>query len=116
MPENLRRRPAGARGWLIPAALLALAPKCALCILAYAGLGTALGLGGPEICGDAGTDSSWATVLPVLSVAMVAALILAGRSRRLKRDSGHFAGNTSSSSTSKIRPENGGMLPTCMFP
>ena len=44
------------RGWLIPAALLALTPKCALCLLAYAGLGTLLGLGGPELCG--GTDSA----------------------------------------------------------
>lgn len=39
------------RGWLVPAALLAVAPKCILCGLAYAGLGTALGLGGPEVCG-----------------------------------------------------------------
>ncbi|HEY0864628.1 MAG TPA: hypothetical protein VGD97_11030 [Lacunisphaera sp.] len=39
------------RGWLLPAALLAVAPKCLLCVLAYAGLGAALGLGGPELCG-----------------------------------------------------------------
>jgi hypothetical protein len=39
------------RGWLLPAALFAVAPKCLLCLLAYAGLGAALGLGGPEICG-----------------------------------------------------------------
>ncbi len=39
------------RRWLVPAALLALVPKCVLCVLAYTGLGVALGLGGPELCG-----------------------------------------------------------------
>jgi hypothetical protein len=43
-PERLRR-------WLVPAALLAVMPKCALCMAGYFGLATALGLGGPEICG-----------------------------------------------------------------
>lgn len=36
--------------WLLPAALLALAPKCLLCVVGWAGLGAALGLG-PELCG-----------------------------------------------------------------
>ncbi|HEY4248895.1 MAG TPA: hypothetical protein VGM64_18875 [Lacunisphaera sp.] len=44
------------RGWLIPAALLALTPKCALCLLAYAGLGALFGVGGSELCG--GADSA----------------------------------------------------------
>lgn len=50
--------------WFLPTALLALAPKCLLCVLAYAGLGTAIGLGGPEICG-ASTNSpgAWASSL-----------------------------------------------------
>lgn len=43
--------------WLWPAAVLAIAPKCLLCVLAYAGLATALGLGGPEICGSGGASS-----------------------------------------------------------
>ncbi|HEX2853406.1 MAG TPA: hypothetical protein VHO24_09220 [Opitutaceae bacterium] len=56
--------------WLWPAALLALAPKCVLCVLAYAGLGTALGLGGPEICGaPADAPGAWATSLAWLGVA-----------------------------------------------
>jgi len=50
--------------WLWPAAMLALTPKCLLCVLAYAGLGAALGLGGPEICGaPAGSPGSWVSLL-----------------------------------------------------
>ncbi len=48
-PELLRRRVP----WLAPVALLALAPKCLLCVLAYLGLATALVRGGPELCGAA---------------------------------------------------------------
>jgi hypothetical protein len=50
--------------WLGPAALLALTPKCLLCVLAYAGLGAAIGLRGPEICGaPSGAPGSWALAL-----------------------------------------------------
>ena len=52
------RRPAR---WLPGVALLALTPKCLLCAAAYLGLGAALGLGGPEICGA--PASIWATLL-----------------------------------------------------
>ena len=52
--ERIRRL----RRWLIPATLLALVPKCVLCVLAYTGLGVALGLGGPELCGGQ-TKTSW---------------------------------------------------------
>ncbi len=56
--------------WLWPAALLALAPKCFLCALAYAGLGAALRLGGPEICGaSADAPIPWIMVLTWLGVA-----------------------------------------------
>ena len=56
--------------WLWPTALLALAPKCVLCVLAYAGLGASIGLGGPEICGaTAGSPASWAAALAWLGVA-----------------------------------------------
>jgi len=66
-----------ARGWLIPAALLALTPKCLLCVLAYAGLGAALGLGGPEICGaTSGTTGHWIVWLPVLAGTTATALKL----------------------------------------
>jgi hypothetical protein len=58
-------------GWLLPAALLTLTPKCLLCIAAYAGLGAGLGLGGPEICGaSAGSPGSWASSLAWLGAAL----------------------------------------------
>ena len=50
--------------WLGPAALLALTPKCLLCVLAYAGLSAALGLTGPELCGaSAESPASWVASL-----------------------------------------------------
>lgn len=60
--SNLRR----ARGWLLPAALLALTPKCVLCLLAYAGLGAALGFGGPEFCGATGNAPQHVTTTELL--------------------------------------------------
>jgi len=44
--------------WLLPAALLALMPKCFLCLAAYAGIGAVLGFGGPEICGATSSPMS----------------------------------------------------------
>ncbi len=50
--------------WLVPAALLALAPKCVLCVAAYAGFGAVLGLGSPEFCGvDPGSEAAWVSSL-----------------------------------------------------
>jgi hypothetical protein len=55
--------------WLLPAALLALAPKCVLCVLAYVGLGTALGLSGPELCSAvSNSPASWTTVFAWLGL------------------------------------------------
>jgi len=47
---RFRLRP---RRWLLPAVLLALTPKCLLCLAGYLGLGIALGLpvGNRELCG-----------------------------------------------------------------
>ena len=68
-PVDRLRRP---RGWLIPAAFLALTPKCVLCLLAYAGVGAALGLGGPEICGAvAGPTGHWLWLLHALGVRLI---------------------------------------------
>ena len=61
----------GRRRWVATAALLALAPKCVLCVLAYAGIGAALGLGGPEMCGTpAGATGSWVTSLALPGIAL----------------------------------------------
>jgi len=70
MPSRRAEFPRRAIRWLLPAALLALTPKCLLCVLAYFSLGAALGLGGPEICGaSAGSPASWASSLAWLGVA-----------------------------------------------
>jgi len=53
-PSNYFRRSVR---WLLPAALLAFTPKCLVCLLAYAGIGASLGIGGPEICGAASSST-----------------------------------------------------------
>jgi hypothetical protein len=65
-PEFSRR----AVRWLLPAALLALTPKCIFCVLAYTGISVALRLGGPEICGaSGGLPVSWSSTLAWFGVA-----------------------------------------------
>jgi hypothetical protein len=60
-------------------ALAALAPKCAVCMLAYAGIGAVLGLGSPLVCGSAaGSPSSWELSLMAFAVALGIAGLLAG--------------------------------------
>ena len=87
-PESFPRRFAATRrrpfGWLATGALLAFAPKCLLCLLAYMGLGAALGLGGPEICGAPNDPTvHWPTWLSTLSlVALVIAFFAHGQRRR----------------------------------
>jgi hypothetical protein len=63
--------------WLWPLAVLALVPKCLLCLAGYAGLGIALGLGGPEICGVEGAlPSAWP--LPLLQIGIAGVPVAAG--------------------------------------
>jgi hypothetical protein len=52
---------------LVPVALVALAPKCALCVLAYAGIGAALGFSGRELCGS--QPGFLSLVVPLLALA-----------------------------------------------
>lgn len=74
---KIRRRPFRSLG---PVALLALTPKCAVCVLAYAGIGAALGLSGPEICGGAiGAPTPWASPFVISGVALGIAGLLALR-------------------------------------
>ena len=64
MPSQRTEFSRRAVGWLGPVALLALTPKCLLCVLAYAGLGASLGLTGPEMCGaSAESPASWVASL-----------------------------------------------------
>lgn len=75
-PPKLERR----RRWLAPAALLAVGPKCVLCALAYAGLGSAFGLGGPELCGPPAASAHWPW-LPVAAGTVMLSLHLILRPR-----------------------------------
>lgn len=75
--ESLLRR----TRWLGPTALLALAPKCVLCLAAYAGLGSALGVGGRELCGG---DSRRAFTGGLIAIALVAMLGLAALVRAVR--------------------------------
>ncbi len=52
LPSRADRHPfRGPWRGLATLALLAVAPKCALCLVSWLGLAAALGLAGPEICG-----------------------------------------------------------------
>lgn len=51
MPAPRAKFPRRAAQWLATTALIAIAPKCALCVVGYAGLGAVIGFSGPEICG-----------------------------------------------------------------
>ena len=76
-------RPNPARRWLAPALLLTLAPKCILCLLAYAGLSAALGLGGPEICGAPDDPTApWMTWLSALGLVAGAVIFFAHSPKR----------------------------------
>jgi hypothetical protein len=81
-PSGQSNRATRAVRWLLPAALLALTPKCLLCLAAYAGFGTALGLGGPEMCGaSAGSAASWGSSLAGLGGALGGIAFLARKTR-----------------------------------
>ena len=102
--------------WLLPTALLALVPKCVLCVLAYAGIG-ALGWGGPELCGASpASDVDWARSVPLIAAVAGGAGWLMHRRRRARPGGQDFGGFTAMSSTSKIRPEPAGMSPTPLLP
>jgi hypothetical protein len=75
---EIRQHPVRALG---PAALFALVPKCAVCLLAYAGLGAALGLRGPEICGaTSGSSGPWVISLAGFGLALGIGGLLARKS------------------------------------
>lgn len=49
-----------ANAWWYGGIIAALTPKCALCLMAYAGVGASLGFNGPEWCGTAEDSSGFA--------------------------------------------------------
>ena len=76
----LRRLPRS----LLPTALLALVPKCALCVLAYLGIGV-LGLGGPELCGATANPDWHSKVWLFVGVVTASGVAILRRSRRQAR-------------------------------
>lgn len=72
---------AGGARWLGPMSLLMLVPKCVVCVIAYAGLGGAIGGGGLELCGGdpdatgAGLMSSVANLLAGLGLLTVIGML-----------------------------------------
>ncbi len=81
LPARIFRHPFRLLG---SAALLALVPKCGVCLLAYAGLGAALGLRVPEICGaTTGFPVSKVLLLSVAGLGLVFASLSAILGRRV---------------------------------
>ncbi len=78
---------------LVPAALVALAPKCVVCGLAYAGIGAALGFGAPKICGSTASSwGAWGSSPALFGIALgIAGLLAFVRGRRYGADSGTCA-------------------------
>lgn len=78
--------------WLPVAVVLAAAPKCLLCLAAYAGVGALLGLklAGPEICGATASPLSG----PIIWISVVAsiggAMLAVHASHRRRRTSPHY--------------------------
>ena len=71
---------------LIVVPFFALTPKCLLCIAAYAGIGTALGTGGSELCGAGDNHAgSWIAALPWFAIAGVVAGLAVHRAQSARR-------------------------------
>jgi MYXO-CTERM domain-containing protein len=72
----------GRRRWLIAGALVALAPKCVLCVAAYAGAAFALGRALPDLCGASSEPPSHlAWLFPAAGAVLIGVGLLASRRR-----------------------------------
>jgi hypothetical protein len=96
MPSPRAESCRSAARWFLPTAALALAPKCLLCVAAYAGLGALLGIGGPEICGAPGSPPlAWGVRLATVAAGVSISAVLAVRqSRRLMQAKAPSPGGT----------------------
>jgi hypothetical protein len=67
--------------------LVAVVPKCFVCLLAYAGLGAAFGLKlrTVEICGDSDRPMTWVVVGLALALAATVSLVWPRRLGRRRR-------------------------------
>jgi hypothetical protein len=86
MPPQPARFPGHLRRGVTAVLLLVAAPKCVVCVVGWLGLGTALGLGGPEMCGASDApDRRAAVLLFVATLALASAGALALRHHRKSR-------------------------------
>ena len=81
---KFRRHPLAS---LAAGAVLVAAPKCVLCLAGWLGLGTLLGLGGPEICGAPAEQFRLnAALIAIAAITPVGLGCLALRGRHRKED------------------------------
>jgi hypothetical protein len=66
---------------LVPGVLVALIPKCVLCVAAYLGLGTTLGWTSAEICGAPREAAMHGFAWPLVATVAVAMAVLATKRR-----------------------------------
>jgi hypothetical protein len=91
-PSRLARRCGAIAAWMVPAAVLALLPKCPACLAAYVAVGTGVGL-------SLSTATSLRMLLLLLSVASLSCLA----ARQVRRLAKQLASPASRGRTSAVR-------------
>lgn len=80
-PPQRRGIRTGLRPWIV-GLLVLITPKCLLCLAAWAGAGTAFGIGAVELCGATTTSSPLTTAWLLPLAAGIGLVALFRRSRR----------------------------------